>query len=74
MQSPLDTTELSDVPSRRSSTASLGRSSSGRSSRSTSFNLPKDATKDIRLGYGPAGEEVEVEHDLDPESMFSIFC
>jgi protein phosphatase inhibitor 2 len=68
MQSPsASIKEIPDVPSRRSSIASLGRSSSGRSSRSTSFNLPKDATKEIRATGGETGE-IDLE-EMDPEGI-----
>lgn len=70
--------DTSGPSSRRSSIASVGRpgaSSSGRSgsansSRSTSFNLPNDARGEIRSDKREPGEEVEVEEEMDEESMF----
>lgn len=59
--------ELSQNSSRRASTSSStsrpspgGRSSSGASSRSTSFNLPNEAKDELRLGGGDAGGEVDI--------------
>jgi protein phosphatase inhibitor 2 len=75
--SPLDVTapgpNSAATCSRRSSVASIGRSgsvrsSSGGSSRSTSFSLPKEATGEIRAAGGAAGEEVEVEEEMDEAS------
>ncbi|CCM00428.1 uncharacterized protein FIBRA_02460 [Fibroporia radiculosa] len=50
----------------RTSTAS-GRPESGRSSRSTSFNLPDDARETIRLEDRQPGDEVEFE-EMDEET------
>jgi protein phosphatase inhibitor 2 len=75
-QSPFHSAgELSQPSSRRSSVQSSsrtasGRSSSGNSSRSTSFNLPNEARGEIRSVQGEPGEEVELEEEMDEESVF----
>lgn len=66
-----------DPPSRRTSFSGpvrQGTAGSGTSSRSTSFNLPNEARKDIRLGDAPPGaDEVEVdEEEMDEESAYSL--
>ncbi|KAG9317799.1 hypothetical protein JVU11DRAFT_2022 [Chiua virens] len=65
---------VSGPSSRRASLSSVGRNSSGRSgsatsSRSTSFNLPNEARKDIGLGADGAepGDEIEGE-EMDEEA------
>jgi protein phosphatase inhibitor 2 len=45
-----------------------GRSGSATSSRSTSFNLPNDARREIRADSREPGEEVEFEEEMDEES------
>lgn len=70
---PLDPTILntqanSAIGSGRPSTSISGRSGSGSSSRSTSFNLPSDARGDIG-GMGSGAERGEVEEEeMDEES------
>ncbi|KAK2465999.1 hypothetical protein APHAL10511_001640 [Amanita phalloides] len=64
--------DTSGPSSRRTSISSSGRPGSGRSgsassSRSTSFSLPNDSRKEIRLGSREHGEEVEME-EMDPEA------
>ncbi|KAJ7228208.1 hypothetical protein GGX14DRAFT_554311 [Mycena pura] len=51
----------------RSGSAS-GRSGSGQSSRSTSFNLPNEARREIRADARPTGEEVEFDEEMDEET------
>ncbi|KAJ7682298.1 hypothetical protein DFH06DRAFT_1075939 [Mycena polygramma] len=51
----------------RSGSAS-GRSGSGNSSRSTSFNLPNDARREIRADGRQTGEEVELDEEMDEET------
>ncbi|KAJ7498488.1 hypothetical protein FB451DRAFT_1072191 [Mycena latifolia] len=51
----------------RSGSAS-GRSGSGNSSRSTSFNLPSDARREIRADGRETGEEVELDEEMDEET------
>ncbi|KAJ7098719.1 hypothetical protein B0H15DRAFT_821945 [Mycena belliarum] len=51
----------------RSGSAS-GRSGSGNSSRSTSFNLPNDARREIRADQRETGEEVELDEEMDEET------
>ncbi|KAJ7771138.1 hypothetical protein DFH07DRAFT_804998 [Mycena maculata] len=51
----------------RSGSAS-GRSGSGNSSRSTSFNLPNDARREIRADGRETGEEVELDEEMDEET------
>jgi protein phosphatase inhibitor 2 len=48
-----------------------GRSASANSSRSTSFNLPTEAKGDINADRRDPGEEVEVEEEMDEESMYT---
>lgn len=67
--------DTSGPSSRRTSISSSGRptSASGRSwsatsSRSTSFNLPNDARREIRADSREPGEEVEFEEEMDEES------
>lgn len=45
-----------------------GRSGSGNSSRSTSFNLPGDVRNEIQADFREPGEEVEFEEEMDEES------
>lgn len=69
--SPTDA-DFSGPSSRRTSISSIGRASgSGRSSRSTSFNLPNEATHEIRADSREPGEEVEFGEEMDEESRFS---
>lgn len=49
-------------------TSASGRSGSATSSRSTSFNLPNDARREIRADSREPGEEVEFEEEMDEES------
>jgi len=58
--------DTSGPSSRRTSTS--GRSGSTTSSRSTSFNLPNDARREIRSDERQTGEEVEVEEEMDEET------
>jgi protein phosphatase inhibitor 2 len=51
----------------RSGSAS-GRSGSGASSRSTSFNLPSEARREIRADGRETGEEVELDEEMDEET------
>ncbi|KAJ6561510.1 hypothetical protein DFH09DRAFT_1279268 [Mycena vulgaris] len=51
----------------RSGSAS-GRSGSDNSSRSTSFNLPSDARREIRADERETGEEVELDEEMDEET------
>ncbi|KAJ6515409.1 hypothetical protein C8R45DRAFT_1139660 [Mycena sanguinolenta] len=51
----------------RSGSAS-GRSGSGASSRSTSFNLPSEARREIRADEREPGEEVELDEEMDEET------
>ncbi|KAJ7223944.1 hypothetical protein C8J57DRAFT_1391036 [Mycena rebaudengoi] len=51
----------------RSNSAS-GRSGSGNSSRSTSFNLPNEARREIRADEREPGEEVELGEEMDEET------
>ncbi|KAJ7437103.1 hypothetical protein B0H11DRAFT_2108501 [Mycena galericulata] len=51
----------------RSGSAS-GRSGSGNSSRSTSFNLPNEARREIRADGRETGEEVELDEEMDEET------
>ncbi|KAJ7872072.1 hypothetical protein B0H13DRAFT_2236308 [Mycena leptocephala] len=51
----------------RSGSAS-GRSGSGNSSRSTSFNLPNEARREIRADERETGEEVELDEEMDEET------
>ncbi|KII95265.1 hypothetical protein PLICRDRAFT_149852 [Plicaturopsis crispa FD-325 SS-3] len=66
--------DASGPSSRRTSISSAGRSGSvkptgsGTSSRSTSFNLPSDARKEIRADSRQTGEEVEVDEEMDEET------
>jgi protein phosphatase inhibitor 2 len=68
--------EISGPSSRRTSVSSLGRpsssgrSGSGNSSRSTSFNLPSEARGEIRSDKRETGEEVEVasEEEMSEET------
>lgn len=68
--------DSSGPPSRRTSLSSTGRpagsvsgrSSSGHSSRSTSFNLPTEAKGEITSERRDRGEEVEFEEEMDEES------
>ncbi|PFH51343.1 hypothetical protein AMATHDRAFT_142898 [Amanita thiersii Skay4041] len=68
--------DTSGPSSRRTSLSSSGRPGSGGrsastcSSRSTSFSLPSDAKREIRLGEDAqvTGEEVEVEEEMDEET------
>ncbi|KAK7470295.1 hypothetical protein VKT23_001726 [Stygiomarasmius scandens] len=69
--------ESSGPSSRRTSISSTGRppasvsgrsTSSGQSSRSTSFNLPDEARKGIRAEPGDPGEEVEFGEEMDEEA------
>ena len=66
--------DTSGPSSRRTSISSSGRpnSASGRpssagSSRSTSFNLPNEARREIRADSRDPGEEVEFEEEMDEE-------
>ncbi|KAJ7591441.1 hypothetical protein C8J56DRAFT_1047649 [Mycena floridula] len=75
MSSPSTTgADTSGPSSRRTSVSSngrpSGRSGSGNSSRSTSFNLPDDARKGIRADQEgrDQGEEVEFEEEMDEET------
>jgi protein phosphatase inhibitor 2 len=61
--------DTSGPSSRRTSTS--GRSGSTTSSRSTSFNLPSEARREIRSQDRQTGEEVEVEEEMDEESRLS---
>lgn len=73
-------TEASSPPSRRTSISSAGRSPSvpgrspsGSSSRSTSFNLPAEARADMNIhrpAEGASGEEVGEEEEMDEEGEF----
>lgn len=75
--------DASGVSSRRTSVSSVGRSNSagggsvrsGSSSRSTSFNLPTEAKKDIKVdSEGQVqGEEVEEEEEMSEEGMAPRF-
>ncbi|KAJ7693854.1 hypothetical protein B0H17DRAFT_1058487 [Mycena rosella] len=58
---------ISGSVSGRSGSAS-GRSGSGNSSRSTSFNLPSDARREIRADERETGEEVELGEEMDEET------
>lgn len=67
--------DTSGPSSRRTSISSIGRSGSisGRSgsatsSRSTSFNLPNEARREIQADSREPGEEVEFEEEMDEES------
>ncbi|KAJ7724918.1 hypothetical protein B0H16DRAFT_1540244 [Mycena metata] len=51
----------------RSGSAS-GRSGSGNSSRSTSFNLPNEARREIRADEREMGDEVELDEEMDEET------
>ncbi|KAK7054089.1 protein phosphatase regulatory subunit glc9 [Favolaschia claudopus] len=51
----------------RSGSAS-GRSGSGASSRSTSFNLPSEARREIQADSRQTGEEVELDEEMDEET------
>ncbi|KAF8214051.1 hypothetical protein K438DRAFT_1915207 [Mycena galopus ATCC 62051] len=51
----------------RSGSAS-GRSGSGASSRSTSFNLPNEARREIQADERETGEEVELDEEMDEET------
>ena len=71
--------DTSGPSSRRTSVSSLGRppSASGRpgsaaSSRSTSFNLPSEARREIRADSREPGEEVEFEDEMDEEGERSV--
>jgi len=74
--SPISTTgaDNSGPSSRRTSlsstgrSGSLGRSGSGASSRSTSFNLPSDARKEIRADSREPGDEVGEGEEMDEET------
>lgn len=59
-------------------TSTSGRSGSGQSSRSTSFNLPDDARRGIRADHNgqDLGGEVEFGEEMDEESTFLsyVFC
>ncbi|EAU84433.1 hypothetical protein CC1G_01429 [Coprinopsis cinerea okayama7 len=65
--------DTSGPSSRRTSISSSGRPGtpgrpgSGTSSRSTSFNLPNEARRDLRLD-GTVGDEIEVEPEMDEET------
>ncbi|KIK29064.1 hypothetical protein PISMIDRAFT_89439 [Pisolithus microcarpus 441] len=64
---------VSSPSSRRASLSSVGRNSSGRSasvtsSRSTSFNLPNEARKEIRSVNDTPEEWVEEEEEMDEET------
>ncbi|KAI5993611.1 hypothetical protein EDD15DRAFT_911203 [Pisolithus albus] len=64
---------VSSPSSRRASLSSVGRNSSGRSasvtsSRSTSFNLPNEARREIRSVDDTPGEWVEEEEEMDEET------
>lgn len=69
----------SGPPSRRTSFSSNGRTSSGggpgsrSSSRSTSFNLPNEAREVIRLDGRQPGDEIEVDEEMDEESVCASF-
>jgi len=73
---PVSPGETSEPSSRRTSLSDTGRpstsnrSSSGASSRSTSFNLPDEARRGIREinADGSAGEEVEFDEEMDEET------
>jgi protein phosphatase inhibitor 2 len=72
--------DTSGPSSRRTSVSSLGRpnSASGRSgsatsSRSTSFNLPSEARREIRADSREPGEEVEFDEEMDEESTCLIY-
>jgi len=74
LNSPL-TGDTPEYSSRRSSIASTGRtgassgrSSSGASSRSTSFNLPNEARGEIRAIGGDPGDGVEEDEEMDAET------
>jgi len=79
IQSPISTTgpDISAPPSRRTSISSTGRSpsvpgrsGSGSSSRSTSFNLPSEAKGDMNA-HRPAGgaaDEVGEDEEMDEEA------
>jgi protein phosphatase inhibitor 2 len=78
LPSPTDA-DTSGPSSRRTSLSSVGRppSVSGRpgssnSSRSTSFNLPNEARREIRADKRQAGEEVELDEEMDEESQLLI--
>jgi hypothetical protein len=77
--SPTDA-DTSGPSSRRTSLSSVGRPSSasgrpgsGNSSRSTSFNLPNEARREIRADKREPGEEVELDEEMDEESQLLIF-
>lgn len=72
--SPVSSTgaDTSGPSSRRTSISSGGRPASGRSgsassSRSTSFSLPRDSTRERVGSKEDAGEEVEEGEEMDPE-------
>lgn len=76
--SPTDA-DTSGPSSRRTSLSSVGRpssvsgrSGSGNSSRSTSFNLPNEARGEIRADKRQPGEEVELDDEMDEESWSFI--
>ncbi|KAG7097362.1 hypothetical protein E1B28_004712 [Marasmius oreades] len=69
--------DSSSPSSRRTSVSSTGRpptsvsgrsSSSGQSSRSTSFNLPDEARKSIQAERGEQEEEIEADEEMDEET------
>ncbi|KAF5333528.1 hypothetical protein D9611_002708 [Ephemerocybe angulata] len=63
--------DVQGPPSRRTSVSSTGRpgtAMSGTSSRSTSFNLPNEARKDIRADGRTGADEVEVDEEMDEET------
>lgn len=84
--SPVSSTgaDTSGPSSRRTSISSSagrpgsvsGRSGSATSSRSTSFNLPSEARREIRADSREPGEEVEFEEEeMDEEGEYSaILC
>jgi protein phosphatase inhibitor 2 len=68
--------DTSGPSSRRTSLSSTGRpssvagrSGSGHSSRSTSFNLPNEARGEIRACKLHPGEEIEMDEEMDEESQ-----
>jgi len=67
--------DTSGPSSRRTSLSSVGRAASGRSastgsSRSTSFNLPSEARREIRAEVQrETGEEAETEEEMDEEGL-----
>lgn len=61
------------APSGSISGASLRSAGSGSSSRSTSFNLPDEATRGIRAADGERRDEVEEDEEMDEESESDTF-